>query len=120
MTKTNPQIDEYLESLPDARRESLSTLRGWMHEALPEAQEVIEYGMPGLYQDELICSYKSQKNYMSLYMDVEVVAAHKDELAHLNCGKSCIRFRRIDQLPETTIKDMLRETAVKQKLAQVS
>lgn len=112
--KTNPQIDEYLETLPPARRDALTTLRSWMHEALPEAQDVIEYGMPGLFQDELICSYKSQKNYMSLYMDVEVVATHKEELAHLNCGKSCIRFRRIDQLPENIIKQMLRETAVKQ------
>ncbi len=114
MTTTNSQIDAYLETLPPARREALTTLRGWMHEALPTAKDVIEYGMPGLFQDELICSYKSQKNYMSLYMDVEVVAAHKEELAHLNCGKSCIRFRRIDQLPEDTIKQMLKETAVKQ------
>ncbi|MCA9949296.1 MAG: DUF1801 domain-containing protein [Anaerolineales bacterium] len=118
MTIIDPQIDAYLETLPPARREALTTLRGWMHAALPEAQEVIEYGMPGLFQDELICSYKSQKNYMSLYMDVDVVAAHKEALGHLNCGKSCIRFRRIDQLPKATIIQMLQETAQKQALNQ--
>ncbi len=98
MTKDS-QINAYLETLPSARREALMTLRGWMHAALPEAKDVIEYGMPGLFQDALVCSYKSQKNYMSLYMDVDVVAAHKEDLAHLNCGKSCIRFRNIYQLP---------------------
>jgi len=109
-------VDSYLQTLPDGRREALTELRSWIHETLPNAQDVVEYGMPGVYQDALICSYKSQKNYMSLYMDVEIVENHKTELdeAGLNCGKSCIRFRRIEQLPEETIKTMLRETATKQ------
>ena len=110
------EIDGYIESLPDGRREAIAELRSWIHETLPEATDVIEYGMPGAYQDALICSYKSQKNYMSLYMDVEIVEKHKAELdeAGLDCGKSCIRSRRIEQLPEETIKTMLHETAAKQ------
>ncbi len=120
MSEQSKAVDRYLETVPEARREALATLRGWIHEALPEAQDVIEYNMPGAFQDALICSYKSQKNYMSLYMDVEIVARHKAELdeAGLNCGKSCIRFRRIEQLPQETIKRMLRETAEKQALEQ--
>ena len=114
MTHKSPAIDSYLQTLPDNRRHALTTLRTWIDEALPDAREVIEYNMPGIAQDQLICSFKSQKNYMSLYMDTDVVAAHQEELGHLNCGKSCIRFTHIDQLPEATIKQMLQETAVKQ------
>ena len=114
MTHKSPAIDSYLHTLPDNRRHALTTLRTWIDEALPDAREVIEYNMPGIAQDALICSFKSQKNYMSLYMDTEVVAAHKEALGHLNCGKSCIRFTNINQLPEATIKQMLQETAVKQ------
>ena len=114
MTQKSQAIDDYLKTIPDNRRDSLNTLRTWMDEALPDAREVIEYNMPGIAQDELVCSFKSQKNYMSLYMDTDIVAAHKEELAHLNCGKSCIRFRNIDQLPEATIKQMLQETVAKQ------
>jgi uncharacterized protein YdhG (YjbR/CyaY superfamily) len=120
MADQSIEIDRYLKTLPQGRREALTELRSWIHETLPDAQDVIEYGMPGVYQDALICSYKSQKNYMSLYMDVEIVENHKTELdeAGLNCGKSCIRFRRIEQLPQETIKRMLRETAEKQALEQ--
>ena len=116
MNNQSKEIDGYLQTLSESRREALTTLRSWIHTTLPDATDVIEYGMPGVYQDALICSYKSQKNYMSLYMDVEIVEKHKTELdeAGLNCGKSCIRFRRIEQLPEETIKTMLRETAEKQ------
>lgn len=122
MADQSKEIDTYLQTLPDGRREAMTALRTWIHEALPEAKDVIEYGMPGAYQDALICSYKSQKNYMSLYMDVEIVEKHKAELdeAGLNCGKSCIRFRRLEQLPEQMIKTMLRETAEKQALEQQS
>ncbi len=116
MKDQSKAIDNYLATLPDQRRESLIELRSWIHEALPDSTDVIEYGMPGVFQDSLVCSYKSQKNYMSLYMDVDVVEKHKKDLdeAGLNCGKSCIRFRRIDQLSEDLIKTMLRETTEKQ------
>jgi uncharacterized protein YdhG (YjbR/CyaY superfamily) len=114
MTQKSQAIDDYLKTIPENRRDSLNTLRSWMDEALPDAREVIEYNMPGIAQDALICSFKSQKAYISLYMDTEIVAAHQAELSHLNCGKSCIRFTHIDQLPEATIKQMLQETAVKQ------
>lgn len=116
MKNQSKEIDTYLESLPEQRREALVELRSWIHEALPESTDVIEYGMPGVFQDNLVCSYKSQKNYMSLYMDVDVVEKHKKELdeAGLNCGKSCVRFRRIDQLSEDLVKTMLRETIEKQ------
>jgi hypothetical protein len=51
-------------------------------------------------------------------MDVELVEKHKGGLADLNCGKSCIRFTRFEQLPQDVIKAILVETAVKQTTAQ--
>lgn len=116
MSSAQADIDRYIAELPPARRDELAGLRAWIRETLPEAEEVWTYGMPGVAKDELIASYKSQKNYISLYMDVDAVAKHREELdaAGLNCGKSCIRFKRLDQLPEATIKTMLRETMAKQ------
>ncbi len=117
MSDTTKDTDRYIDSLPPDRKAALTGLRTWIRETLPEAKEVWQYGMPGFAQDDdLICVFKSQKNYISLYLDVGVVEQHKAELdeASLNCGKSCIRFRRLDQLPEDTIKSMLREVAAKQ------
>lgn len=54
--------------------------------------------------------FQSQKHYMSLYMDTGIVEKHREELIALSIGKSCIRFRKIDQLPLGTIKRMLEET----------
>jgi uncharacterized protein YdhG (YjbR/CyaY superfamily) len=65
------------------------------------------------YAGEGLCAFASQKHYMSLYMDVELVAKHKDELSHLNPGKSCIRFTELDTLPLETVKQILRETVAR-------
>ncbi|MCP4428710.1 MAG: DUF1801 domain-containing protein [Chloroflexi bacterium] len=120
MIHKNGKIDKYLATLPDNRRESLRQLRVLVARALPEAHELIAYNMPAVAvtDGDIVCSYKSQKNYISLYMDVELVEKHKDELAGLDCGKSCIRFKRFEQLPQDVIKKILVETAVKQTAAQ--
>ena len=110
-------VEAYIQTLPDMCQTQVSQLRALILDTLPEARETFAYGMPAVAvtDDDIVCSYKAQKHYISLYMDVEVVANHANDLAALNCGKSCIRFSRYEQLPEETIREMLRETAVKQK-----
>jgi hypothetical protein len=47
---------------------------------------------------------------MSLYMDVDLVRKYRAALKHLDVGKSCIRFRRIQDLPLDTVTQILKET----------
>lgn len=66
----------------------------------------MDYGMPPycLYRCQ-ICALAAQKNYNSLYIfQWELVKKYAQELSHLNLGKSCIRFKRLDQIPLDTIK----------------
>jgi len=52
----------------------------------------------------------------SLYvMNTDIVEKHKAELAGLDCGKSCIRFKKIDTLPKKVVKQMLKESAKESK-----
>jgi uncharacterized protein YdhG (YjbR/CyaY superfamily) len=70
----------------------------------------MRYRMPTYELEQVVCSFASQKHYMSLYMDTGLVAQHKAELGGLDTGKSCIRFRHIEALPLDTIRQILRET----------
>ncbi len=45
--KRYKNIDEYISSFPTEVQVTLKNLRRVIHEAAPEAQEVISYGMPG-------------------------------------------------------------------------
>lgn len=101
----------YLAQLPSARRAALETLRAMILQAAPEAQESMQYGMPTYTYPGGMFALAAQKNYLSLYMDVNVVENHRAELGKLSIGKSCIRFKRLEQLPLETIQTMLVEAA---------
>jgi uncharacterized protein YdhG (YjbR/CyaY superfamily) len=104
-------VDSYLAKQPDDRREALETLRSLILQVVPQAHEAMRYGMPTYEYPGGLFAIAAQKNYLSLYMDVNVVEKHRSELGKLDIGKSCIRFKRLDQLPLEVIQAMLVEAA---------
>ena len=114
MSKEMQDVDEYLENLVGERRSALTELRELILTTAPEAAETLKHRMPTYeYGDEVLCAFASQKHYMSLYMDAELVEMHRQELAGLDVGKSCIRFRRLEKLPLDTVRTILLETVEK-------
>ncbi len=107
-------VDAYIESLPEKRKETLAKVRSVVLETIPEAEESMRYNMPTYdAAGDFLAALASQKQYVSLYMNTEVVALHSDDLSHLNVGKSCIRFTKLEKLPLDVIRIMLEETLEK-------
>jgi hypothetical protein len=117
-------VAQYLEELPDDRRAPITKLRSLIRKHLPKGfAETMQYGMitwvvphklyPAGYHckptDALpFASLASQKNYMSLYlmsmyMGGKVQAYLEKQFAaaglKLDAGKSCIRFKKLEDLP---------------------
>ncbi len=111
-------VEAYLAELPPERAEAISAVRRTILENLPEGYvEAMNWGMIS-YEVPLELSGKtyngkplmyaalaSQKNHMAVYLcGLYCIEAVKDEFlaAHegkkLDMGKSCIRFRKLDQL----------------------
>jgi uncharacterized protein YdhG (YjbR/CyaY superfamily) len=104
----------YLEGLPPDRKETVAALRQLILETIPDVRESFRYKMPTYdAAGDFLAAVASQKNYLSLYMNTEVIAAHRQDLAHLNCGKSCIRFKKLEDLPLETVVAILEETYAK-------
>ena len=64
------------------------------------------------YRGAMLCAFASQKQYMSLYVEPRVLDRHREELDHLNLGKSCIRFKSLAQLPLDVVRKILEETVL--------
>jgi uncharacterized protein YdhG (YjbR/CyaY superfamily) len=123
---------EYLDQLPEDRKEAMTKLRKTIRVNLPAGfSEVIQYGMisyvvplstypKGYLGDPKtplpFISIASQKNYISLYH--MGLYSRKDLLdwfteeysklgSKLDMGKSCIRFKRIDKIPYPLIGDLV-------------
>ncbi len=109
----------YLKDLPDDRRRELSRVRAVVRKHLPPGyREVMNWGMityqvplarhPKTYNGQPLCyaGLASQKNHLSLYLmpvDAKALArlkaAFKKAGKKLDMGKSCIRFKRAEDLP---------------------
>jgi uncharacterized protein YdhG (YjbR/CyaY superfamily) len=110
---------DYLAELPDDRRKAISDLRAMIRNVAPGAVESIEYGMLSYALGDVLVSLGSQKAHMALYVcDVEAVDAHRERLGKLNCGKGCIRFRKLSDLPLDAVSDILKSAFERRKARQ--
>ena len=114
MGRNSREVDAYLGNLDPERRRALEALREIIRENAPEADENMKYRMPTYGEDHIVCAMASQKHYMSLYLDTELVEKYRSELDHLSLGKSCVRFRKLEDLPLDVIRRILKETVQKQ------
>jgi uncharacterized protein YdhG (YjbR/CyaY superfamily) len=127
---TKPQ--QYLEELPEDRKEPIRKLREQILNNLPEGiEEVMNYGMLGyvvphnVYPNGYHCNPKlplpfmnlaSQKNFIAVYsmvlyakpevMDWFTSAYAKRCKYKLDMGKSCIRFKKMDDIPYELIGEL--------------
>ena len=106
-------VDDYLTEAPEDRRELLRTMRAGCRDLLTGFAESMAYGMPSYSRNgEIEIAFASQKQYVSLYvLRTDVLDAHRDQLVGLNVGKSCVRYRRPDQVDQAVLRSMLEATA---------
>lgn len=125
--------EEYIHQLPDERQDSFNKLRNTIVKHLPLGfEERMSYGMIGyvvpksLYPAGYHCDPKlplpfvniaSQKNFialyhMGIYTDPELLQWFQTEYAQqckykLDMGKSCVRFKRMDDIPFDLIAELM-------------
>ena len=116
---------EYIAQLPEERQVAIKELRKVIKKNIPKGfKEVMSYGMIGyvvphaLYPDGYHCDPKlplpflniaSQKNFIAIYhmgvyadkklLDWFTKEFPKHSKLKLDMGKSCIRFKKPDQIP---------------------
>jgi len=105
-TRTSPEVDAYIEGLPEARREPMRALRATARAAAPDAEEVITYRMPGLkLGGRFLVSYDAFKAHYSVFPASDgVVQGLGDEVAPHVAGRGTLRFPADRPLPVDLIR----------------
>ncbi len=125
MQSTAKTPSEYVESLPDERKNVIENIRKTILDNLPKGfEETISYGMLGyvvphsIYPSGYHCDPKtplpfisvaSQKNFIAVYhigiyadetlLNWFVAEYPKHCKTKLDMGKSCIRFKKVNDIP---------------------
>ena len=129
-------VDEYLEALPDDRQDAITAVRQEILDNLPAGyDEVMRWGMityevplatcPETYNGKplMYAALASQKNHMAVYLSGIYMseaaregfeAAYKETGKRLDAGKSCVRFRKLDNLPLALIGQTIASLEVEQ------
>jgi hypothetical protein len=132
-------VPEYLDDLPEERLAAIETVRDVILDNLPEGfEETMNWGMityqvplsryPDTYNKQplMLAALASQKNHMAVYLtgvyaDEEsrsrFTSAYKRTGKRMDIGKSCVRFRKLDDLPLDLIADAIAEYSVDEFIA---
>ncbi len=136
-------VQEYVDALPEDRKQAITMLRKVIVQNIPKGfEEVMSYGMIGyvvphsLYPKGYHCNPKlplpfvniaSQKNFiavyhMGVYADKDLLTWFMNEYpkygkTKLDMGKSCIRFKKPDQIPFQLIGELASKITVESWIA---
>ena len=142
MQSSATTVSDYVASLPQERKEVIEKLRKAINDNLPEGfQECMNYGMIGyvvphsLYPAGYHCTPElplpfaglaSQKNFiafyhMGIYANPELLSWFQAEYSKyckrkLDMGKSCIRFKWLDDVPYNLIGELMKKISPKQRI----
>jgi len=136
-------VDAYLAELPEERREAISAIRGVILKNLPRGyEEGMQWGMIGYYvphslypagyhcqpEEPLpVASLASQKNHMAfyglgLYINETQARCFVEEWKKagkkLDMGKSCVRFKTLDDVALDVIGRAIKRLPVEQYIEQ--
>ncbi|HSW79963.1 MAG TPA: DUF1801 domain-containing protein [Candidatus Saccharimonadales bacterium] len=101
-------IDTYLKTISEADAAELERIRDIVHEVVPEATEVITYGMPGFkYKGKYLVAFNSFKDHLSIFPGAKPTAVLSDKLGEYKLSKGTIQFTLEKPLPDSLIKEMI-------------
>jgi uncharacterized protein YdhG (YjbR/CyaY superfamily) len=134
-------VEEYLAELPGERREALEAVRQVILKSLPKGyEEVMNWGMityqvpletyPDTYNGRslMYAALASQKNHMAVYLTgiyVDDEARQEFELKYkatgkrYDVGKSCVRFKKLEDIPLSLIGESIGSLSVEEFIERV-
>lgn len=123
--------EEYIEKIEEPRKSQILQLHQLILKTVPQLKPYIISGMIGYgsyhYKyasgregDWCIIALASQKNYISVYVCAidgkEYVAeSYKSKLPKSSIGKSCIRFKKIEDIDLDVLKEIIKKGETKSR-----
>lgn len=124
--------EDYINKLAEPRKSEIQELHTLIKSIAPKLDikmyhNIIGYGSypyktkSGQSGEWFVLGLASQKNYISVYActtdgDQYIAEKHKDQFPKANIGRSCIRFKKLEDIDTNKLKSVLKEAITAKKL----
>lgn len=111
--------DAYIADAPQDLRPLLVRLRAQLARALPDAEEVIAYKMPGFRVGQIIVAgYAAFSKQCGLYLAASAIKAHANDIAAagLKSTKTGVTFSPRQPIPDELVRKLALASRKDQKL----
>lgn len=108
---TTPDHDTYIAAAPEHFRPALERLRAVLAGALPDAEEIVAYDMPGFrIGGSVVASYAAFSKQCGLYVLAGAVSDHAGEIAAagLKATKTGVTFSPRRPIPDELVERLAR------------
>ncbi|NMN39115.1 iron chaperone [Pedobacter sp. SG918] len=100
MEQPKPEnIDQYIANFPIETQKLLHQIRETIHKAVPEANEVISYGMPAFKQNSVLVYFAGYAKHIGFYPTGSGIEAFKEEFTQYKWSKGAVQFPLNKPLP---------------------
>lgn len=117
--------EDYISKLTEPRKSEIKKLNTLIHKSAPKLKETMAFGMIGYgpyhykyasgREGEWVqVALASQKNYISLYVSCTIdgkylAETYKGKLPKASIGKSCIRFKKLEDVDQKVVEEILKK-----------
>lgn len=133
MAGTPTMPEQYIARLDEPWREDVRRLHELIRATVPKLEPYVDSGgigygryryryASGREGETCVLGISSRKRYISFYVVAEdgeggyLAESYRDRLPKADIGKSCVRFRHLDDLDEKVLRELIR-AAVKRPAA---
>ncbi|MDR0506174.1 MAG: DUF1801 domain-containing protein [Dysgonamonadaceae bacterium] len=101
-------IDEYIETFEPEIQKTLTEIRNFIKNEVPDATEKISYGMPTFYLNGNLVHFAAFKDHYGFFPSPSGIDAFEKELSPYRSGKGTLRFSIDKPIPWDIIKKVVR------------
>lgn len=109
LSVSKQEVDDYLATVEEPKRATLRELRQTIRDLLPDAEEVISYGMPAFrLNGKVIAGFAAFKNHLAyLPHSGSVFAELRHDLAGYTSTEGSLHFPIDKPLPKALVKKLI-------------
>ncbi len=108
-------IDEYISQFPKEVQDLLNKLRKTIKDIVPEAEEIINYGIPTFKYHGNLVHFAAYKKHIGFYPAPSGISQFKKELSKYETAKGSVKFPIDKPIPFDLIKKITKFRAKENK-----